>query len=203
MNEIIQINDYEEILRQNVKKQYKLVFFIIMGITLLQSVVILIIYLTTDDKFGDKNIWFFLPVFILFSAFIINYFLNKHLNQKDTPHFSFEQYKNFESDGIKIPMYRMVQQGKYSQTYYVTADVKDDSIDFYDHYKKGMTLYKTIQKKDAKFRFYYKNKQGLEIIKSKIDLYAHDKKIRLYGIQELNEDILDALKEKGYTTENA
>lgn len=197
MKDIISQEDYRELIRKAHMKEFKLIAIILGGSGLFLAIFFFILSLSIDD-FSDVKYYLMIPPFGLFVIAFILYAHAKNINIKDVPHFSYDQYISYQSQGTKIPIFRVKNYGNNSETIYCLIDILDDTINIYDHRKKGLKPYLSFRKDQVEFEFFYKNKQGLEIIRKKVNMIVNQKKYRIYGFRQVNLHFIDFLRSENF-----
>ena len=201
MNTIINDRTYETLLRASVKKGYILVSYILYGVALLQIGISLIVTGLDIDGFLETGVWFLIPMTFLILIGAIFTYMAKKVDRSSTPHFSYEPYVHFQTRGTKAPLYRIINYGKHSETVYELLELDGDMIKLFDIRRKKLHLHIEALKEETTFKFFFKQKQGLEVIKTKIQLVINGKKRTVFGLKEVNERLLQFLKNEGYNVE--
>jgi|LGOV01.1.fsa_nt_gb hypothetical protein len=192
-NSIIPYEEYRELL----KKQQVLGLKVMIGIFLITSTLMiaggLYMYFIADDE------WFILmiPAGIMLVISIIFMFVIKNYRSKPYNPFTFEKYKEYETTGTKVPLYRVVSTGKSSQTIYMLLDISEGSYKLFDIRRKALKSFFESSTANVRVKFFYKLKNGLEVIKPRIHFFVNGKKYSLFGYPEVNDQFLDYLKNEG------
>ncbi len=129
MNTIISKYEYDALLRKHLKRNLYSSSLALILIALLEFIVIWLVLTFTDDLSEGIDRWFILllpVVFLIISLFL--YIAAKRIDRKEVAHFSFTLYDEYESEGTKVPLYRIVQRGKNSESIYTMMILYETSI---------------------------------------------------------------------------
>ena len=201
MNTIISNNEYAELLKTKAKRDMKLALLIMSISNLFFIGMMFYIIKFEQANFSEDAVFLLIPIgmFLLISIFILIYI--KKIDTKASPHFSYDKYIEYEEEGTKIPLYRVINYGKSSEIVYLLLILNEGEIKIFDIRKKGLVPYLEGNELNTSFKFYFTMKHGMEIMKPKIDIFIQGKKKRVFGIKEINEKLLNYLKAEGYKYE--
>ena len=197
MNTIIPIEEYRELLCNRQRKVNLMIAlsFAFSTITFTVAMYFLSIY----NEINTSQLYvLLLPITILLTLTIVFFILAKKAHKKTSPHFSFEQFNTFQTEGMKVPMYRVISSGNTSSNIFILVEILDDQINIYDHYKKQLKPYFSFNRRDAQFQFSYKTKQDIDIISKKVIIKVMGKSVRIFGFKEVNQQLYRFLKQEGW-----
>lgn len=198
MNDIISNQEYRELLRASIKKNYMSVLYVMIGVAVFYGLLSIVISVLISEEESFNGLWFLIPGAIFLVIGYVFYHLAKRVDNKNSPHFSYDQFVEYKASGTKIPMYRMVNYGNNSQTIYLLMDLENQEFTIYDHKKKGLKVYKKGNQNNTQFKFYYKSKDGFDIIKKYVDIIIDGRKTRVMGYPQINENMIDICQVEGY-----
>ncbi|MBI9009065.1 MAG: hypothetical protein JEZ05_03460 [Tenericutes bacterium] len=134
-----------------------------------------------------------LMVLLSIIVFIVQ---NKSKSKTFEPYY-YQKFVAYETEGTKVPLYRVVSNGKSSQIIYMLLDIEEENYKLFDIQRKGVKLYFEAKASNAYVKFFYKIKNGLEVMKPKILFVVNGKKKYVYGNVEVNDIFLGFLKNAG------
>jgi len=192
-NSIINIEEYRELLRKQTALSLKAVFWIFLFVGIFMSTISFVLYMEEESH------WLFMmiPAGILYILSIVIIKLIKNMKNKEYTNIYFEQYVKYETEGIKIPLFRVVSTGKSSQTISMLLDITNGIYKLFDIKKNKMELYFESDESRITTKFFFKNKNGLDIIKGKIQFLVDKKKYTFLGYQDVNDLFLNYLRNEG------
>lgn len=198
MNTIITNEDYRNILRNQKIREYKVVIWIMICVGFFMLIQGAVIGWTTTDEFLTIFIWFLIPLGIMFGLAFVFYFLMKKTQRNPFESKIYQNYVDYQTDGTKIPLYRVINYGKSSETVNMILDINEDRYMFYDVRRKKMKQYLSCKSDELIFHFFYKNRQGIETLKKKLHLEINGSTKRIFIMREIGEKFIPFLKAEGY-----
>lgn len=201
MDTIVSNNEYDNLFRTQMKKKYMLVFYIMIGVSVFEIILGLILTYASNESFMQMGVFFFIPVVMMMILGYIFFLVAKRTDREDYKHFAIEKYKNYPASQFKHPLYRIVQYGKNQEIIQQVLEIDGDIIKVTDLKKNKDNLYVNTYKQITSFKFFIKIKNEVETYKSKIILESNGKKVFLNGYAEYNERLFKYLRSQGFVTE--
>ncbi len=199
MNTIISKFEYENLFKKSLTKQY-----ILSGVILsLCGILTMVVLIWLIPSMQDPDVFISVIIVIASGASLIVggiglYVYGKYISKKDIHHYAFDQYIDYETEGTKVPVFRILQYGKNSKSVYGIMDLIDERIIIYDVLKHHQKLFLEAKKSDTVFTFYAKTKNDITCMKEKIDIHVNGKKYRIYGFKSVNKNLVSHLKIEYY-----
>lgn len=202
MNTIISTYEYKELLIKHVKRNLYIGMYSMIGVAILEGAILFPTLSMTGvfESQSARTFFLLIPALFLLVALIL-YIIARRVEHREITHYSLPHYENFESEGTKVPLYRLTQNGKNQETVYIILELYADHVHLYDIRRKKVKKFLDTYKTNTVFKFYYKTKSDEDIIKEKIDLMASDRKYRIYGFKSVNSKLISFLQAEGYRIE--
>jgi hypothetical protein len=193
-NTIISNEEYRELMRKQMMLTFKVMFwiFLIMGILLAFGGVAMLV-IENDEEW----IAMMVPAGIMIVVSVVSGIAILNYKNKPFSNYAYEQYVAYETTGTKVPLYRVVSNGKSSQTIYMLLDIVDGTFKLFDIKRNKLKLYFEGKESDIRVKFFYKTKHGLDMIKTKVQFFVNEKKYNVFGMAEVNDLFLTFLKNEG------